>query len=315
MSGASADKRAELLGALQRLQASRQALALRGGNSSNSSTGDSDALALCAPGAAGPGGAGAGAGAYGLMMGLWNRAENSRLARRQDALGQRLDAGERVLGELRIEVAQQGESMGDIAEQVQEQEGSLQELERKVAAQRREMERLAVEYQREMEDQRRLLQAQRLEFGRIMLSRLKQDATLDAVIVLFAWIVSKSPLVGAPVRLLSLATGAVPLVPLGRRARSDIVASASRTLVVLFLARSMRIVAARHGLHNSVGGPNVYLMQLLLKAQEKVPAIKAYMPETSLHDDAEPRPPTQAQAQAPPPANVQLELLKTALLS
>ncbi|GBG33276.1 Hypothetical Protein FCC1311_095002 [Hondaea fermentalgiana] len=213
------------------------------------------------------------AGAYSVMLGLSNRAENARLARRQEELDQRLSLGERALVCLKTQVDDQGMVLAETGAQVQEQEHSIGMLERRVEGQRRHLEQLAQEYKRELAEQRQILESHRAEFGRLMLSKLKQDATLDAVIVLLSWVASKSPVVNGPVALLSMLTGSLPLVPGRPRHRKVVMASAARVAVIVFLARALRIVAARHGLHNSIGGPEVYLRQAARAVGERFPML------------------------------------------
>uniref|UniRef100_A0A7S2WKE1 Uncharacterized protein n=1 Tax=Mucochytrium quahogii TaxID=96639 RepID=A0A7S2WKE1_9STRA len=212
------------------------------------------------------------ASALSLMLGLSNRAENARLAKEQTLINTRLDLGEEAILNIQEQVDDQEKVIQCVDSKVSDQTATIEHLEKKVKSHKKHLDSLAAEYQKEMQEQRSLIDKHRKEFGMLILSKLKQDATLDTVILLFAYVFAKSPLVNWPVQMFSSVTGIIPLLPMKRENRSIAVSQLSRVFVVLFIARAMRIVAARHGLHNSVGGPEVYAAQIveLLKLRLKL---------------------------------------------
>jgi len=197
-----------------------------------------------------------------IMLGLANRADNMRLERQQQILSARLAIGERVLGDLKVQVEQQGDNIKDVQFQVQQQDNSIQGLEQRVEQQRTHLEKLAQEYKRELQEQRAMIQQQKAEFAKMMLDKLKQDMTLDAVIMLAAWIIAQTPLVGIPIGALATLTGTLPLTKADAKTRRNSIEQIAKFAVIMLTARSMRVVAARNGLHNNVGNTQMYLTQI-----------------------------------------------------
>jgi hypothetical protein len=192
-----------------------------------------------------------------LLLGFANRADNLRLAEAQRTLSLRLEQGEQVLGELSERVVEQASALGGVSAQVAGQDASIRQLEARVEEQRAALERLAAEHRHELEEQRRLISGQRAELGRLLLSKLRQDAALDAAVVALGWMLAASPLVSLPLRLALL-----PVQPVAGRRRAQALAGLARLLAAAAIARTMRLAAKRAGLHSSVGSPRVYFEQL-----------------------------------------------------
>jgi hypothetical protein len=192
-----------------------------------------------------------------LLLGFANRADNLRLGEAQRALSLRLVQGEQVLCELSERVADQGNALGGVSAQVAGQDLSIRQLQARVEEQRAALERLAAEHRRELEEQRRLISGQRAELGRLLLSKLRQDAALDAAVVALGWLLAASPLVSLPLRLVLL-----PVQPVAGRRRAQALAGLARLLAAAAIARAMRLAAKRAGLHSSVGSPRVYFEHL-----------------------------------------------------
>jgi len=197
------------------------------------------------------------------LLGVVNHKENARLRLQQEILSKRLDVGEAALCKLKGQFDDQEVRLHDTEETVSYQEEHLSSLERKVERHRRHLDELAKQYEAEMRDQKEMLMNQRLEFGRILMSKLKQDATLDASILFVAWFITKSPLIKFPVDMVSYVSGRVPFAPMRPRERAYIISSLARLFISFLFVRALRKVATKHGFHNDIGHPNVYAAQIL----------------------------------------------------
>mmetsp|Transcript_3983 Transcript_3983/g.4627 ORF Transcript_3983/g.4627 Transcript_3983/m.4627 type:complete len:178 (+) Transcript_3983:465-998(+) len=151
-------------------------------------------------------------------------------------------------------------SQGDAMEQVQ---SNVKMQEDKVDDLNQRLDNMSLEYGKELEEHRRLLSDQRSELMKMTLSMFKQDATVDASILLIVWLLVNAPIVDWPLRLASAATASIPILPLKKNRRQIVVGQIARLFVFVIVSRALRMGAIHRGWHNCVGGPESYVMQAL----------------------------------------------------
>lgn len=204
------------------------------------------------------------ASALSIFLGLQNQRENARLALRQRELDVRLDAGEQAVMNLQLRADAQGSLLAHARAAVQEHELAIGQLERRVDGQRHQLEILARDFGRELAAQRALLEAHRADIVRLMASRLRQDAAVDAAIVAFAMAISRSAIVKAPASAISYFAAIAG-------AKGLYVQRLARLAAAAAVMRALRAAAEKRGIHNGVGGPEEYVRQVFKIVAEKVP--------------------------------------------
>src|SRR5690606_27825242 len=99
----------------------------------------------------------------------------------------------------------------------------------------------------------------RNELLKMTMSMIKQDATIDASIILFSWMILKSPLLAWPIGFMSAIIAKIPILPMRRSGRRVVMHNFSRILMIGLIGRTLRQFAMRRGLHNAVGSFESYL--------------------------------------------------------
>jgi len=204
-----------------------------------------------------------------LMLGLSNRAQCLQLAEQQQHIMDKISIGEKVFGSIQQTVRDHGDLIADAKLTIEEQHESIYDLEKQVAMQQQSIEVMVKQYQKEMMEQRQMIEKHKNEFRVLVLSKLKQDASLDGAILLVSWMMLKVPIVYWPVSAFSAAIGVLPVFPVTQRRRTLIMSNVTKLLLLTIFARALRITAARHGLHNAVGNPNVYVSQMIAILKNK----------------------------------------------
>lgn len=84
-----------------------------------------------------------------------------------------------------------------------------QEVEMKSISER--LEEVKVRYGQQLAEHTKLLSDQRLELLKMTLSMFKQDATVDATILLFSWLLLRTPIFSWPLYVLSNTAAVLPV--------------------------------------------------------------------------------------------------------
>lgn len=95
--------------------------------------------------------------------------------------------------------------------------------------------------------QRKMLTEQKRELLQMTLSMFNQDLTVDSSILLLAWVLTNTPMVDWPLRLVTVGTAALPVLPLRKARRQWVISRFARLFVLLMLSRTLRVGAIRRG--------------------------------------------------------------------
>ena len=79
------------------------------------------------------------------------------------------------------------------------------------------------------------------------LSLFNQDLTVDSSILLLSWVITHTPMIDWPLRVVTMGTSALPIMPLKKARRQWVIARLARMFVLVMLSRTLRVGAIRRG--------------------------------------------------------------------
>jgi hypothetical protein len=205
------------------------------------------------------------ANAMNLFIGVQNHSRNTRLAKQQGQLRQRIEQGEALVRSMENEIDNQRRTVATIGSDVLMQQSSIRALEGDLDTQRQQLAQLAEQYGRELAAQREMILSQNRTLHSLQTTKFKHDAVIDSIILLISLATVNTPVVDWPVRLLSYTSSFFSPVNAGNARlpghsrRAALVSRLLRLASFFAVARALRVYAIKKGIHNYVGGSAAYL--------------------------------------------------------
>mmetsp|Transcript_10915 Transcript_10915/g.12597 ORF Transcript_10915/g.12597 Transcript_10915/m.12597 type:complete len:260 (+) Transcript_10915:91-870(+) len=191
-----------------------------------------------------------------MMLSVSNYARSLKIEEEQEHIKNQLVKGFSLVKEMQKDISSNSNHLETVDKDLKAHEVKVSGLNDKVDS-------LETKYSKELEEHRKLLTEQRMKLTKMTISMFKQDATIDASILLIVWVIVNAPVIDFPLRIASTATSSLPILPLSKAKRHIVVGQASKLLVFLTLSRALRVMAVKRGWHNCVGGPESYFLHVL----------------------------------------------------